>query len=80
MEVCQFLKQGGKVDNDAVSDNIYAVWIDKSAGQQMKIKLYAINDNSMSGVVSALTPATQICFLSQYVNQLALSFVTPLWT
>jgi hypothetical protein len=46
----------------------------------MKDCLFTLYDESMAGVVSALEPRNDICALRIQVNDLTLTFITPLCT
>jgi hypothetical protein len=66
------------VYDTATTDDVYAVGVDETGGQDMEVVRDTIGDDCVTGVVTALGAAADLRFVCEDVGELALAFVTPL--
>ena len=74
----QFLKEAGDVDNAAAADDVDAVGVHETRGEDVEVVCDSIGDDGVSGVVTTLRAAAQLRFVGEDVGELALAFVAPL--
>lgn len=74
----QFLEEAGDVDNAAAADDVDAVGVHETRGEDVEVVCDSIGDDGVSGVVTTLRAAAQLRFVGEDVGELALAFVAPL--
>ena len=75
-----FLQQDEQIDDHTRTDHAQCVVIENARGQQVKNGFFAIDDNGVSGIVSALETDDHIYMSSKQVNDFSFAFISPLGT
>lgn len=71
-------KQDTGINNHPIADHTHLVLVEDAGWDNMKNIFLPFNNEGMSGIISALEPNNIICMISQQINNLSFSFVTPL--
>jgi hypothetical protein len=66
------------VYDTAAADDVYAVGVDETGGQDMEVVRDTVGDDCVTGIVTALGTAADLRFVCEDVGELALAFVAPL--
>jgi hypothetical protein len=66
------------MNNDAVSDQILAAFVDDAAWQQMEGILLPLHYESVACICPTIESRTELRLLSENIHQFALTLVTPL--
>jgi len=74
----QLLEEAGHMDNASAADDVDAVGVDETGGEDVEVVCDTIGDNGVSGVVTTLSAAAQLRFVGEDIGELSLAFVAPL--
>jgi hypothetical protein len=78
LHLLDFLDEVGQRQHHAVADQAGDVRTHNAARNQVQRGLDAVDDERVTGVVAALEADHGLCTIGEQVDDLALSFVTPL--
>jgi hypothetical protein len=78
LERLELLEEARDVDDAAAADDVDAVGVDKTGGQDVEVVGDAVGDDGVAGVVTALGAAADLRLVGEDVGELALAFVAPL--
>ncbi len=73
-----FIEERLRIDNDAVADDRELRRPQHAGGQQRQLVGFAVDDQSVAGIVAPLEAHDDVSLLRQPVDNLALPFVAPL--
>src|SRR4051794_28520560 len=73
-----FFEEGDRVEHHAITDNAPAILPQHAARNELEYEPLAINDDGMPGVVSAGVTRDHGKSFREYIDDLALAFVSPL--
>jgi len=77
-QATDFLQKGERVEHHAIADHTTAIGAQHAAGHQLENKLFAVDDDGVSGVVAAGIASYDREALRQHVNDLPFSLIAPL--
>src|SRR5246127_2698811 len=73
-----FFKEDFRIYDDAVADHAEFVGVEGTGGNEVKDCFFAVDDQRMASVVTALEPHHDIRIVGKEIYDLALTFVSPL--
>ena len=73
-----FLQKGQRVNHHAIADDAGALRPQNAAGDELQNKFFSVDDDGVSGVVSAGVARHDRKSLREYVDNFALALVAPL--
>ncbi len=78
IELGKLTEHGIDVNDDAISEDILAAWVENSAWKQVECILDTIGDDGVASVGSTIEASANVIVLGKDVDQFAFTFVTPL--
>src|SRR5712692_3572845 len=73
-----FLQEGQRINHYAVANDAGALGPQNAAGHELQDKLFPVDDDSMSGIVTAGVASHHRKSLSEYVDKLDFTLIAPL--
>jgi hypothetical protein len=67
-------EEAWNVENDAAANEVEAVGVDKSTGQEVEAVGYAIGDDGVTGIVTSSSTSAKLCVRGKDVGQLSLLY------
>lgn len=81
------LVQGGElvhqtrhIQHNTVADDVDLTGVEHTTGKKVEREFLAINNKSVTGVASAVESANEVVVISEDIDKLTLTLVTPLGT
>ena len=74
----QLFEHGRNVNNNTVSEHVYAFRVKDTAWKEMESILVAIGNDGMAGVRSTIESCADLIVLGEDVDKLALALIAPL--
>ena len=76
--ISDFIQKRFWVHNNTIANNRHGFAIDNSGRNEMKFKSNTINDNGVTGVVTAVKSDNVVGFSGKEIGNLSFAFVAPL--
>src|SRR3954467_5431658 len=78
LQAVYFFHERKWVKHHTVADDGFAAFAQHTAGNELQDKLFALDDDGVSSIVSAGVARDAIKILREHVNDLALTLIAPL--
>src|SRR4051812_25108689 len=67
----EFLEKARHVDDAAAANDVYAVGVDETGGEDVEVVRDTVGDDGVAGIVAALGTAADLRFVGEDVSELA---------
>ncbi|MOA28352.1 hypothetical protein D3C78_1492890 [compost metagenome] len=78
MNIFNLLQQGRRTNNHTITNYTFLVIIKNTRRDQTKLVLLTVDENGMTGIVTALITGHHICALREIIRDFTFTFVPPL--
>ncbi|OPY08430.1 MAG: hypothetical protein A4E66_01858 [Syntrophus sp. PtaB.Bin001] len=78
LQTFNFLNKDLRINHEPIADDANLVIVKYAGRNQMKNRLFAFDDECMTGIVATLKSCDDLCVFRVSVNDLSFALITPL--